>query len=70
MSAVLDALPRVYTAMAGEIVRIQEVKTNVYEVWILHEERTEVVTFETAMNPECHATAVRVTERLAESRAR
>ena len=70
MLAVLTELPRVYTAAAGEIIRVQEVKTNVYDVWILHEERTDVVTFQTTISADCHAAAARVSERVEGSRTR
>ena len=62
--AILNELPRVYTAMAGVIQRIEEVGTNVYEVRIQQEERTDILTFETTISPDCRVTILRVSERV------
>lgn len=61
--AVLEHLPRAYDALAGEIVRLQAVETNIYEVWILHEERTDIVTLRAAANSECKVHVTLVSER-------
>lgn len=65
---ILHDLPHGYGAMAGTISSVAEVRSNEYEVRILHEERTDVLTFEASVTPDCRVTISRIGERVSDSR--
>jgi hypothetical protein len=67
--AVLRDLSTFYTAVDGTIIKVENVETGQYEVWVSHNERIDVVMFEATASPTCDVKVHRIGERAISKRA-
>jgi hypothetical protein len=61
--AILRDLPRFYTAVNGTIIKVENVETGRWEVWVSQNEAIHVVAFDGFASPTCEVTLRRAGER-------